>query len=318
MNTEKSPRVLDIKLFDLFKEILLLIIMIYLVIIGGTYNGMVLYTLQLTNLVLAGCLGVAGGIWLIWQVHRNRLTLKTPLDLALMIWLGVVALACIFSTNPRLSWEIFVQSLVLVLFFYLVVVLIRTGWPEDLLEALTAAGRTDLAYAIAVQQTYPSWGHMLAGGATTLWERWEHATGSGMNSHNHPMLGSVGAWFYRALAGIRAHPAGAGFSRFSVRPEIVADLDYVRASLKTVRGLVGVEWKRDGEDLAVIVEVPAGSTARVALPCEGWGRISEGEQPVWQDETPQTLFEGIHTITREGDRVVIEIGSGRYQFLSKI
>lgn len=187
-----------------------------------------------------------------------------------------------------------------------------------LLEALTAAGRTDLAYAIAVQQTYPSWGHMLAGGATTLWERWEHATGSGMNSHNHPMLGSVGAWFYRALAGIRAHPAGAGFSRFSVRPEIVADLDYVRASLKTVRGLVGVEWKRDGEDLAVIVEVPAGSTARVALPCEGWGRISEGEQPVWQDETPQTLFEGIHTITREGDRVVIEIGSGRYQFLSKI
>ena len=88
-------------------------------------------------------------------------------------------------------------------------------------------GRPDLAYAIALQETYPSWGHMLAGGATTLWERWEHATGGGMNSHNHPMMGSVGAWFYRVLAGIRAHPGGPGFARFSVRPEIVPGLGWV-------------------------------------------------------------------------------------------
>jgi len=75
-----------------------------------------------------------------------------------------------------------------------------------LLEALTAAGRADVAFLIAAQETYPGWGYMLANGATTLWERWELATGGGMNSHNHPMLGSVGAWFYRAVAGIQADP----------------------------------------------------------------------------------------------------------------
>jgi hypothetical protein len=36
-----------------------------------------------------------------------------------------------------------------------------------------------------------------------LWERWENLTGSGMNSHNHPMLGSVSSWFHKYLGGIK-------------------------------------------------------------------------------------------------------------------
>ncbi len=62
-----------------------------------------------------------------------------------------------------------------------------------LLEVLSAEGHAEIAVAIATQTTYPGWGWMLANGATTLWERWELLTGGGMNSHNHPMLGSVGA-----------------------------------------------------------------------------------------------------------------------------
>ena len=46
-----------------------------------------------------------------------------------------------------------------------------------LLEALSQGGRVDLALKVATQETYPSWGYMLANGATTLWERWELATG---------------------------------------------------------------------------------------------------------------------------------------------
>jgi alpha-L-rhamnosidase len=53
---------------------------------------------------------------------------------------------------------------------------------------LTKYGYGDLAFKIATQETYPSWGYMLANDATTLWERWEPLTGSGMNSHNHPMM----------------------------------------------------------------------------------------------------------------------------------
>jgi alpha-L-rhamnosidase len=56
------------------------------------------------------------------------------------------------------------------------------------LEMLTKYGYGDLAFKIATQETYPSWGYMLANDATTLWERWEPLTGAGMNSHNHPMM----------------------------------------------------------------------------------------------------------------------------------
>ena len=86
-----------------------------------------------------------------------------------------------------------------------------------LLEALTSAGRADTSQ-IASQETYPSWGFMLANGATTLWERWELVTGGGMNSHNHPMLGSVSAWFYRFIAGIQTDPVGTWLPMFRCPP----------------------------------------------------------------------------------------------------
>src|SRR5687767_14946858 len=38
-----------------------------------------------------------------------------------------------------------------------------------LMLALSEIGRTDVAYAIATQTTYPSWGEMILNGATTLW-----------------------------------------------------------------------------------------------------------------------------------------------------
>ena len=79
-----------------------------------------------------------------------------------------------------------------------------------LMPALTDIGCSDLAYELVVQTTYPSWGFMIAQGATTLWELWEDKTGSAMNSHDHAMFGSVGAWFYRALAGINQETDSVG------------------------------------------------------------------------------------------------------------
>jgi alpha-L-rhamnosidase len=187
-----------------------------------------------------------------------------------------------------------------------------------LMEALTAAGRSDVAAGIALQEDYPSWGNMLANGATTLWERWEKATGGGMNSHNHPMMGSVGAWFYRAALGLRVHPAEPGFARFSVRPEILPGVDWAKGSLDTVRGRIETSWERTGHDLTLRVVVPLGCSARVGVPAEGWSPIYEGHSLVWQDEQPVDLPEGISGIKREGERVVITVGAGEYSFRAVI
>ncbi len=61
-----------------------------------------------------------------------------------------------------------------------------------ILEALTDNGHADVAYQIATQETYPSWGYMLAHGATTVWERWDSDTaGPGMNSEGLLILGTA-------------------------------------------------------------------------------------------------------------------------------
>lgn len=179
-----------------------------------------------------------------------------------------------------------------------------------LLEALTSGGRADVASLIASQETYPSWGYMLANGATTLWERWELATGAGMNSHNHPMLGSAAAWFYRACAGIQADPAGPGFERFDIRPAISTGLTFAWASLKTIRGTIECGWRVSGSGLDLDLVIPVGSQARVVLPAQPGATLMEGEALLWKDERP---LGGID-VQREAGTLVFQVGSGRYHF----
>ena len=60
---------------------------------------------------------------------------------------------------------------------------------QQLMRCLTEYGRGDLAFKIASNDTYPSWGYMYRNGATTIWELWNGNTADpSMNSGNHVML----------------------------------------------------------------------------------------------------------------------------------
>ncbi len=135
-----------------------------------------------------------------------------------------------------------------------------------LLEVLSEYGHEDAAYRIATQTTYPSWGFMLSKGATTIWERWEYLTGDAMNSHNHPMMGSIGSWFYKYLLGLVPDFDDPGFSTFTVKPCYPDGLDYASGSLKTVKGKISVSWERKGRSVSLKLTVPGNSTAVVYVP----------------------------------------------------
>ena len=66
------------------------------------------------------------------------------------------------------------------------------------MRGLTQHGAGDLAYTIATNRTYPSWGYMIDKGATTIWELWNGDTADpAMNSGNHVMLlGDLLTWYY--------------------------------------------------------------------------------------------------------------------------
>lgn len=142
-----------------------------------------------------------------------------------------------------------------------------------LLEVLTEHGCHETAYKIATQTTYPSWGFMLANGATTLWERWEYLTGDAMNSHNHPMMGSVGSWFYKYVVGINPDFDAPAFSHFTIHPYIFEDLDFAEGELQTMKGLIRSSWTKKGRTLHLDVTIPANTRATVFIPSSKGGKI---------------------------------------------
>ena len=131
-----------------------------------------------------------------------------------------------------------------------------------LLRVLTAHGDTDLAYRIATQTTYPSWGYWVSQGANTSWETWSHT--AGQLSEDHAFLGTLNDWLYYDLAGIRA--AAPGFARVLIRPAPPARLDHAAATMRTPHGTVTSSWRRLGRSFVLRVDTPAGTTTQVDVP----------------------------------------------------
>ena len=76
-----------------------------------------------------------------------------------------------------------------------------------LLRELSRRGFADVAYMLATNTTYPSWGYMAEQGATTILGtlEWGNTANPAMNSGNHVMLlGDFLPWCYENLAGIKS------------------------------------------------------------------------------------------------------------------
>ncbi len=190
-----------------------------------------------------------------------------------------------------------------------------------LMPALTRIGRSDLAYELATQTTYPSWGYMISRGATTLWELWQEKTGPSMNSHNHAMFGSVGAWFYQALGGINlgSHPGsgGAGYRHIRIEPRIVEDLRSASASVETIRGPVSSSWSHSPGVITLEVMIPVNTDAQVVISKQDYMTdvtVREGDQVVWDKSHYVAGDAGVTGAKEDRNAITFEVGSGHYSF----
>jgi alpha-L-rhamnosidase len=137
---------------------------------------------------------------------------------------------------------------------------------QQLMRCLTEYGHGDLAFKIASNDTYPSWGYMYRNGATTIWELWNGNTADpAMNSGNHVMLlGDLILWEYEYLGGIRALEPG--YSKIQLKPYPIEGLDFVNCSYNSVSGRIESHWKREGNHFEWDIVIPANTTAEVCLP----------------------------------------------------
>ena len=158
---------------------------------------------------------------------------------------------------------------------------IGTGW---LLHALTDMGRTDLAWMLATNKKYPSWGYMAEHGATTIWELWNGDTASPkMNSGNHVMLlGDLLSWLYEYVAGIGA--ADVGFKHIFMGPDFSVDeIDNIDASYNSIYGPIVSRWKKEHGQLFWHVEIPANTKATLRLPNGEMNTLGSGVYDLCRD-----------------------------------
>jgi alpha-L-rhamnosidase len=173
---------------------------------------------------------------------------------------------------------------------------------QQLMRGLTQYGQVDLAYRIATNETYPSWGYMVSKGATTIWELWNGDTADpSMNSMNHVMLlGDLIPWFYEDLAGIKNAQNGTGYQQIRMEPILPAGLTHVKAAYQSVYGTIQSEWKKEKEAFFWDITIPGNTSAIVKWPA---GITFSQEKQ-----------KGIKRISRTASGIELELGSGTYRF----
>ena len=181
-----------------------------------------------------------------------------------------------------------------------------------LMRTLTESGRPDLAYRIATNTTYPSWGYMVENGATTIWELWNGNTAApNMNSYNHVMmLGDLLIWYYENLGGIKSSIDQPGFKQIIMKPEMINGLDFVNASYNSIYGEIKSEWKKENQNFSWNISIPANTSAIVYVPANSQNIVTESGGKI-------SSAKGIKFVKMEGSRAIFEIGSGKYSFISK-
>jgi len=170
------------------------------------------------------------------------------------------------------------------------------------LNALSECGHPEIAYALATQTTYPSWGDWIAQGATTLWESWE-----GTTSRNHIMFGDISAWMFKTLAGIAPDPAQPGFRHINLHPHPITGLSAATGVHQGPFGEIISAWVVEDEHFILNVCVPANSFATLTLPTMDAAAVTEHGHVL-------THVEGITNQGTSPDGLVLSLVAGKYRF----
>jgi alpha-L-rhamnosidase len=180
-----------------------------------------------------------------------------------------------------------------------------------LMRGLSDNGAPELAYKLATNTTYPSWGYMVGQGATTIWELWNgDAANPMMNSGNHQMLlGDLLIWYYEYLAGIKTDDKQVAFKKLVMKPIFPEGLNHVKASMDTKYGMVKSHWRKTEKGIEWDVTIPANASADIYFPTADRNKLSEGNKSI---STSSSEFKFI-----SNDSTAITVGSGVYKFFIK-
>ena len=100
-----------------------------------------------------------------------------------------------------------------------------------------------------------------------------------MLSFNHYAYGAVLDWIYRYVAGIAPTRERPGYRRVIVAPRPATAITWAKASVESRLGPVSIDWRLDGGDLEIALEVPYGAEAELDLPLTDASTVSLDGEP---------------------------------------
>lgn len=180
-------------------------------------------------------------------------------------------------------------------------------------QTLSEIGESNMAYNLLLQRDNPSWLYSIDQGATTIWERWNSYTikdgfgDASMNSFNHYAYGVVVEWMYAYMAGIRSEDAG--FKNLIIEPQPdfrkvlpqgQEHIKEVSAQYASINGMIKSQWKIVDDTVEYKISIPANTTAKFIVPATMSGFPKVGN--------------GIKSISKKDDKMIVELGSGEYVF----
>jgi alpha-L-rhamnosidase len=163
-------------------------------------------------------------------------------------------------------------------------------------ELIPQTGNAELAYKVAVNDTYPGYGYMLKNGATTVWEHWDDKA-----SHIHYFMGFVDNFLIRHIAGINSDINNPGFKTVRIEPNFIEALSNSSAVYNSIHGPISVKWERTSPSTySLQILVPVNCDAEFILPEKCIGPKVDG--------TPGKVLKD-----EKNNRNFIAIKSGSYQ-----
>jgi len=177
-----------------------------------------------------------------------------------------------------------------------------------LVEALTFGGKSQLLYEMNARDDVPGYGFQLKKGATALTESWPALENV---SNNHLMLGHLMDWFYAGLGGISQTEKSVAYKEIVIKPEMVGNLTWAKASYQSSYGEIRSEWEKSGSSVKMNVTIPANATALIYIPFSSGSVIKESGKDI-------SGMKDFQIIGEENGRKMVRIGSGTYAFESPI
>ncbi|HSC55032.1 MAG TPA: family 78 glycoside hydrolase catalytic domain [Phnomibacter sp.] len=166
---------------------------------------------------------------------------------------------------------------------------------HHLLKVLYEAGRSDVIYLMNNRSDVPGYGYQLSKGATALTESWLAAP---IVSNNHFMLGHLMEWFYASLAGIQQAPNSVAYKEIVIKPELVGDMQFAKATYQSAYGLISSEWNRTDAGLTLQIQIPVNTSAQVLAPATATNAVYVNGKKT--------------TVNVVNGRVSLRLGSGSY------